>query len=356
MATLAEIVLPFETRTVSFRELPGLFAVAIHPDQPEGTECVLSYMTKLVPPQEWRTEVLDEEDVALLNEIWRNLPPWDANLTQRIWHQYEAAFSSAETRPDWVPIPCWKNAVLNTTILQIATTKEYETILATAVQRGDLIVRRQLTLQPDPDATGEQLQNSIVTVDDLRAYAATFCVDVRILHVPPESSLSSYGSGPDLWTIENAAAAIANREGWGVNARDSLVARLVEAASSGTLAVRDPLTDLPYQPRELHTFYELVSTSDLDAWLKKQCVSYRLSDAAADKSPSARPPSQQRFQEEAILRVIRDLGLDPLALPSNERGKPGVKTDVRAKLGFSSAVFNKAWERLRSQRDIQDAA
>lgn len=64
---------------------------------------------------------------------------------------------------------------------------------------------------------------------------------------------------------------------------------------------------------------------------------------------------QQRFQEREILLVIRELSYDPKNLTKPEPGKPGVKAEVRQKLALSVKVFDKAWERLRANLDIQDA-
>jgi hypothetical protein len=51
------------------------------------------------------------------------------------------------------------------------------------------------------------------------------------------------------------------------------------------------------------------------------------------------------------------MGLDPLHLPRNEAGKPGVKARVRKTvekntLFTGSTVFEKAWERLTANQDI----
>jgi hypothetical protein len=74
------------------------------------------------------------------------------------------------------------------------------------------------------------------------------------------------------------------------------------------------------------------------------------------KSTSQRPKQQQRHQEEQILRVIKNLGHDPMALPKTTPGKSGIKSAVRNELpSFQVGVFNKAWERLRSDGAIKDA-
>ena len=66
-----------------------------------------------------------------------------------------------------------------------------------------------------------------------------------------------------------------------------------------------------------------------------------------------KPPPKQQYQEQEILRVIRELSHDPKKLPKQKPGKSGVKAEVRQKLSFSVKVFDKAWERLRASQDIQ---
>ena len=83
--------------------------------------------------------------------------------------------------------------------------------------------------------------------------------------------------------------------------------------------------------------------------------SVKVSAEANAKKSNQRPPLQQLFQEQEILRVIRSLSHNPKMLPKQEQGKPGIKADVRQNLTFSPKVFDKAWERLRANQDIQDA-
>lgn len=73
------------------------------------------------------------------------------------------------------------------------------------------------------------------------------------------------------------------------------------------------------------------------------------------KKSNGRPLLQQQFQEQEILRVIRSLSHDPKNLPKREMGTSGIKATVRQELTFSTKVFDKAWERLRANQDIQDA-
>lgn len=71
------------------------------------------------------------------------------------------------------------------------------------------------------------------------------------------------------------------------------------------------------------------------------------------KNSNEKPLLQQLFQEQEILRVIGELSYDPKKLPKPEPGKPGVKAEVRQELNLSVKVFDKAWERLRANLDIQ---
>lgn len=92
----------------------------------------------------------------------------------------------------------------------------------------------------------------------------------------------------------------------------------------------------------------------LDAWLKP----YLAGDGAVPDEQgrgAVRPFSQQRWQEDEILRVVESMKLDPLALPPYEPGKSGVKAEVRKSLKFSISVFDKAWERLKKDGRIQFA-
>lgn len=75
------------------------------------------------------------------------------------------------------------------------------------------------------------------------------------------------------------------------------------------------------------------------------------------ETPTSKPLSRQQFQEDEILRVIRELGLIPTSIPQWESGKRGVKAQVRDELvgnAFPERVFEKAWERLRNSGEIKE--
>ncbi len=70
---------------------------------------------------------------------------------------------------------------------------------------------------------------------------------------------------------------------------------------------------------------------------------------------STKPILRQRWQETEILRVISDLGYEAKALPKWIPGKPGVKAKVKDKLHWTDGVFDKAWDRLRKDKRIQES-
>jgi hypothetical protein len=83
-----------------------------------------------------------------------------------------------------------------------------------------------------------------------------------------------------------------------------------------------------------------------------------IAPAVAIPEPVVRPQQRQRHQEAEILRVLRELGHDPNALPRNTPGRAGPKAAAFGRLGWKKearGVFDKAWDRLRLAREIADA-
>lgn len=84
--------------------------------------------------------------------------------------------------------------------------------------------------------------------------------------------------------------------------------------------------------------------------------------AGADPEPVApsavavpAPMPRQRYQEAEVLRVLRELGHDPAALPARPHGKPGAKAEawrLLAEKKWSRGVFDKAWERLKALGEV----
>lgn len=74
------------------------------------------------------------------------------------------------------------------------------------------------------------------------------------------------------------------------------------------------------------------------------------------------PVQRSAAQDAAILNAIREAGHDPLTLPKNDSGKRGIKAVIREELKGKHTLFpkfgrqfDKAWERLRARKEIDDS-
>lgn len=82
-----------------------------------------------------------------------------------------------------------------------------------------------------------------------------------------------------------------------------------------------------------------------------------LCDSHSGDTEDAAPKQRSQAQDLAILSALRLKGYDPSSLPPYKQGKPGVKAEIRAALGSNglwagTRVFDKAWERLLSNKEI----
>lgn len=104
------------------------------------------------------------------------------------------------------------------------------------------------------------------------------------------------------------------------------------------------------------------SAEELIVFLASQAIGVEIDDIYLESNGSAeigspKPLQRQIWQEEEVLRAIKELGYDPKALPSYENGRPGVKAKVKKALGSKGmwageTVFKKAWERLSNKGEI----
>ena len=75
----------------------------------------------------------------------------------------------------------------------------------------------------------------------------------------------------------------------------------MSAARHGALTVRNPTSKLPYIPETRRDFYEVISVTDINAWLVKSGVDYKLNKlVAADRNT---PESIQSEKQEASWKV-----------------------------------------------------
>lgn len=144
------------------------------------------------------------------------------------------------------------------------------------------------------------------------------------------------------------------------NAREEYEKLVRDAAMCGQLIPRSPATLLP-RPDASGEFLLacFVTVPDLTKFAAMFDIGVTVAEEQGANGkyplPTEKPLARQRFQENEILRVIRELGYRPNSLPRPQLGMSGVKAEVRARLSFQTAVFDKAWERLRAQGEIADA-
>lgn len=117
--------------------------------------------------------------------------------------------------------------------------------------------------------------------------------------------------------------------------------------------------------------YTYITLSSFDDWAKQygRSVLVELQKTIDTTLPATQPnvaaKTQPRmnmiYQEQAILDAIKEIGVDPTALPPQAPGKSGVKSVVRDRLIksplFSSpSAFKNAWDRLRAKKIIVETA
>jgi len=112
-----------------------------------------------------------------------------------------------------------------------------------------------------------------------------------------------------------------------------------------------PRSQLPADAPAAKGEAETATSPSGNGWLT-QAPAETPSTTDANKPPRARV-GEQIQQEDEILRIIRDeLKIDPLKLPANLPGKRGIKADVRDKLEWEGTIFEKAWERVTTEKGL----
>lgn len=144
-----------------------------------------------------------------------------------------------------------------------------------------------------------------------------------------------------------------------------------ERARSGTLKVTGRTSDLnrSYHPDDpikegewweirISDFRRFCDYMEWDVPQEFRPHGYKEKDTVADAS-GMKPVQRAAAQDAEILAAIHSLLLDPKSIIKGPPGKPGVKAEVRKILEsnplFVGKVFDKAWERLRASKKIQDA-
>lgn len=88
-----------------------------------------------------------------------------------------------------------------------------------------------------------------------------------------------------------------------------------------------------------------------------------VSEANSGGAATIKPVQRSKAQEEEILTALRELGYRPTELPKRQNGRPGTKAaawktiqEKERKSCGTKVVFDKAWLRLRANREIAEEA
>ena len=224
-----------------------------------------------------------------------------------------------------------------------AAAMNLEDELQQLVDTGKLVVRDPLTLGPHPSPTGDALKRAVVFVDDLQP----------ILEFRGIALLRKrHGSGPELWTIDNAVTAIGDAYGWHAPARQTLTRQLIAAVTSGDLRARHPHTDLPYRPDQVSPFYDLFLVSDVNDWLKSQSVPYRLTAEVAEDPHVTKPVELNEDEPRGVNADESHLSGDA---PSPTAPMPRKVTPIGRRSNILDRVIADARKAAREPNDYQQA-
>lgn len=238
--------------------------------------------------------------------------------------------------------------------------------LREAVHNGALIVRNRAGLGRHKFFEGAALLNSVVFPHELAIFLKDRGVEVRLI---------PHGSGPELWTLENAAVALAEQLALTNESRGTLLDQMVAAANEGNLIVRHPHTDLPTNEGQVRVFYELTRPEDVNSWLESVGATYRWSIRAAlakerPKTPTHKVASASvassvsaegtTKREQQISKIISEalaLGYEVMSVP--EGGKAALMKKCMSSrpdlFGAGPDPFLGAWKRALAQGRIRTA-
>jgi hypothetical protein len=183
-----EIVLSRETEFVYTDRISALIAEALYPHV-EGEPRMIGRLEKTEKPSRWRRRRegiealvwrnINDDDRAVLDEIWKGLAKLKLPLTQPItdaaWQPYSEALEQNGKDLDFYLIPEFDPKTSRVAFLRDRAKIAHGKQLHTAISRGDIIQRHPTNNIP----TTEYLESGKVAVVDLTRYVEQFRIDVR---------------------------------------------------------------------------------------------------------------------------------------------------------------------------------
>lgn len=337
---LTTIYLQAGTDRVFLRDVPSLVADALHPEIPEDTPRVLSYLQKEATSRELAWQwcginnnfpiSLNEQDLRDLNKgIWRNLPPLEllpdngggpqklaTVLAEPQWDAYAQAFAASPPE-GWRLIAVWRNPVYEQWLMNHEARKEWKRLLEQQAMTGQLLPRPGASGIPTQHAAGQQLMDAFLTVPEFTDFAGRFGVVVRVprlyvrtplaapllaqLKALPQDegvtvqsaigTFSGQGSAPARQWVESLESDVLRQAAGFFTVGEAaqmladehpalsvkdLVERITVAQVNGRRLVREPNRMPLSEERQIREYLDLVKVEDLNEWLAQCGADYRL--------------------------------------------------------------------------------
>jgi len=220
---------------------------------------------------------------------------------------------------------------------------KYEKEFENASMSGELVGRDPHTKIEQPLATGDELKQSVVFVDDLREYLSKLNFIVEVPISPAESG---------RYTLVEAAITIARET---EESETLLLNKLKDAVRKNLIPVHGPGSNIPYQPSTPRDFYEEVYWDDLNRWIGASLprITWRFPPPLKDQNKPGKKFNRTQTRINEIIRAVEDSFSDPMNIPE------GGKTKIRKVLCktnpqlFKKDTFDSAWKMMRKENIVR---
>lgn len=188
---LASIQLPIATEKVTVRDIPALFANALHPSIPEDTPRQITRLMKMPTTVEnaenWCGAgckpfpvSLTDDDMSALNAAWAKLPPLSLPISEAGWQSYMVAYEAIK-QPGWELVIYSINPSLNARILRHSAETDWKKAVRQGAMNGQLEPKDPVSTLAEPQAGGEWLLDCFVTIANLTQFANRHDFDIILI-------------------------------------------------------------------------------------------------------------------------------------------------------------------------------
>ncbi|MFO1196824.1 MAG: hypothetical protein U1E86_07610 [Burkholderiaceae bacterium] len=190
--------------------------------------------------------------------------------------------------------------------------QEHLKVIEEAAAFGGVEVLNPTTMTRHTMPTGDALRRALIARDELQRFARDrLRIELRVRSgaVRDERAAAERRTA-GLYTLNEAADAVAKLRDWSPSERDSFLAKLVAAAERGHLRVRDPRDGLPYpKPQAVRAFHDVVTRKDVRECLEREGSPWTW---PVDEPPAAMPAEVAKVDADA------DAPVSPTAGPQGE--------------------------------------